>query len=57
MVRRENERVAAERKKRDLEKQAKERAEGKTSTYEGQDTNDSWGRGSLIQETKKNVAE
>lgn len=35
MVRRENERVAAERKKRDLEKQAKERAEGKTSTFEG----------------------
>ena len=39
--------------------QAKEKAEGKTGFYEGQDSNtaESWGRGSAIQEVKQQQAE
>jgi len=45
-----NEEAAAKRKQLALATQAKEKAEGKTSFYEGQESNtaESWGRGSAI---------
>jgi len=59
MVRKLNEAAAEERRKRDLERQAKERAEGREVRYEGrgEDTPDAWGRGSAIQTAKETAAE
>lgn len=55
MVRKMNEAAAAERRRKDLEKQAQLKAEGKDTLYEGQESNtpESWGRGSAIAEAKK----
>lgn len=58
MVRKMNEAAAAERKRRDLEKQAKEKAEGKSITYDGDsNTPEAWGKGTGIAEAKKAQAE
>jgi hypothetical protein len=59
MVRKMNEAAAEERRKRDLERQAKEKAENREIRYEGRgdDTPDAWGRGTAIQDAKATAAE
>ena len=54
-----NEAAEAERKRRVLEVQAKEKAEGKSSGFTGQesDSKEAWGRGTQIAEAKKVAAE
>ena len=53
-VRRANEAAAAERRRRDLERAAKEKAAGTATVFERDDnTGEGWGRGTLIEETKK----
>lgn len=57
-VRRDNEAFAAERRRRDLEKAAKEKAEGTATVFEREDdTGLGWGRGTKIEETKKMAQE
>lgn len=59
MVRKMNEEAAAMRRKKDLEKQAMLKAEGRDVVFEGQESNtaEAWGRGSGIAEAKKLAAE
>lgn len=59
MVRKMNEEAAAMRRKKDLEKQAMLKAEGRDVVFEGQENNtaEAWGRGSGIADAKKKAAE
>jgi hypothetical protein len=53
-VRRANEAAAAERRRKDLERAAKEKAAGTATVFEkDNNTSEGWGRGTLIEETKK----
>lgn len=56
-VKRDNEEIAAKRKQRALEIQAKEKAEGKGSHYDNDTSGDGWGRGTKIAEASAAAAE